>query len=86
MRGKSWPGAALGKKTKSRCRGNHHDQGREEGPGCGKTTPLRMIAGPEEPTSGDILIASLPIAILYNFFYNFFIDRFVSGFAMGAIE
>ncbi len=45
-----------------------------------------MIAGPEEPTSGDILIASLPIAILYNFFYNFFVDRFVSGFAMGAIE
>ena len=45
-----------------------------------------MVAGIEEPTSGDILIASLPIAILYNFFYNFFVDRFVSGFTMGAIE
>ncbi len=45
-----------------------------------------MVAGLEEPTSGDILIASLPIAILYNFFYNFFVDRFVSGFTMGAIE
>jgi len=31
---------------------------------------------------GACLIASLPVAILYNFF----IDRFVSGFTMGAIK
>ncbi|HEY4000722.1 MAG TPA: ABC transporter ATP-binding protein [Candidatus Xenobia bacterium] len=29
--------------------------------GCGKTTTLRMIAGFEEPTSGDILIGSTPV-------------------------
>ncbi len=45
-----------------------------------------MIAGLEEPTSGDILIASLSIAILCIFFYNFFGYRFVSGFTMGAIK
>ena len=31
---------------------------------------------------GACLIASLPVAILYNFF----IDRFVAGFTMGAIK
>ncbi len=31
---------------------------------------------------GACLIASLPVAILYNFF----IDRFVSGFTMGAVK
>ncbi len=31
---------------------------------------------------GACVIASLPIAILYNFF----VDRFVAGFTMGAIR
>jgi spermidine/putrescine transport system ATP-binding protein len=30
--------------------------------GCGKTTTLRMIAGFEQPTSGEILLAGRPIA------------------------
>jgi spermidine/putrescine transport system ATP-binding protein len=30
--------------------------------GCGKTTTLRMIAGFEQPTEGEILLAGLPIA------------------------
>jgi spermidine/putrescine transport system ATP-binding protein len=30
--------------------------------GCGKTTTLRMIAGFEQPTSGEILLAGQPIA------------------------
>jgi spermidine/putrescine transport system ATP-binding protein len=30
--------------------------------GCGKTTTLRMIAGFEQPTEGDILLAGKPIA------------------------
>jgi len=30
--------------------------------GCGKTTTLRMIAGFEQPTSGEILLAGVPIA------------------------
>src|SRR5207244_2943583 len=30
--------------------------------GCGKTTTLRMIAGFEQPTEGDILLAGRPIA------------------------
>jgi spermidine/putrescine transport system ATP-binding protein len=30
--------------------------------GCGKTTTLRMIAGFEQPTSGDIVLAGRPIA------------------------
>jgi multiple sugar transport system permease protein len=31
---------------------------------------------------GACLIASVPIAIIYNFF----VDRFVSGFTVGAIK
>ena len=30
--------------------------------GCGKTTTLRMIAGFEQPTEGEILLAGKPIA------------------------
>ena len=30
--------------------------------GCGKTTTLRMIAGFEQPTEGEILLAGQPIA------------------------
>ncbi|MEO5940758.1 MAG: ATP-binding cassette domain-containing protein, partial [Candidatus Limnocylindrales bacterium] len=30
--------------------------------GCGKTTTLRMIAGFEQPTEGEILLAGRPIA------------------------
>ena len=30
--------------------------------GCGKTTTLRMIAGFEQPTEGEILIAGIPVA------------------------
>ena len=30
--------------------------------GCGKTTTLRMIAGFEQPTSGEILLAGTPVA------------------------
>src|SRR3990170_1447567 len=30
--------------------------------GCGKTTTLRMIAGFEQPTAGEILLAGRPIA------------------------
>ncbi len=30
--------------------------------GCGKTTTLRMIAGFEQPTAGEILIAGIPVA------------------------
>ena len=36
---------------------------RSSGPsGCGKTTTLRMIAGFEQPTEGEILLAGQPIA------------------------
>ena len=30
--------------------------------GCGKTTTLRMIAGFEQPTRGEILLAGRPVA------------------------
>ncbi|MFN8630703.1 MAG: ATP-binding cassette domain-containing protein [Chloroflexota bacterium] len=30
--------------------------------GCGKTTTLRMIAGFEQPTSGEIYLAGAPVA------------------------
>ncbi|HEY4621518.1 MAG TPA: ATP-binding cassette domain-containing protein, partial [Gaiellaceae bacterium] len=30
--------------------------------GCGKTTTLRMIAGFEQPTEGEILLAGRPVA------------------------
>ena len=30
--------------------------------GCGKTTTLRMIAGFEQPTEGEILLAGQPVA------------------------